>query len=139
MAAPVLVDTGPLVALLDRHDPWHAWAAAQLESMTQPMLTCDAVLSECVFLLGTHDRGARRLFAMIADDIVRLGFDLDEHREGVSRLMAKYEKVPMALADACLVRMAELHTGSRVFTIDSDFRIYRRHSRQAIPLIFPED
>jgi predicted nucleic acid-binding protein len=139
MAAPVLVDTGPLVALLDRNDRWHGWAGAQLESMSQPMLTCEAVLSECAFLLATHDPGARRLFALITDDIVRIGFDLDDHHQGVSRLMAKYEKVPMALADACLVRMAELHSSSRVFTLDSDFRIYRRHGRQAIPLIFPED
>jgi uncharacterized protein len=138
MAAPVLADTGPLVALLDRNDPWHGWAAAQLESLTQPMLTCEAVLSECAFLLSAHDPGARRLFALIEDDIVRLGFDLDDHQQAVARLMAKYDKVPMSLADACLVRMTEIHSSSRVFTIDGDFRIYRRHGRQVIPLICPE-
>jgi uncharacterized protein len=128
-----------LVTLLDRNDPWHGWTAAQLETMTQPMLTCEAVLSECAFLLTAHDPGARRLFALIEDDIVRLGFDPDDHREAVGRLMAKYDQVPMALADACLVRMAELHTNSRVFTNDSDFRIYRRHGRQVILLIFPDE
>jgi predicted nucleic acid-binding protein len=107
--------------------------------MTHPMLTCEAVVSECAFLLATHDPGARRLFALLNDDIVRLGFDLEDHREAVSRLMDKYRQVPMALADACLVRMAEYHINSRVFTVDSDFRIYRRHGRQAIPLIFPKD
>jgi predicted nucleic acid-binding protein len=55
----------------------------------------------------------------------------------VARLLAKYRETPMSLADACLVRMAELHAGARVFTIDSDFKIYRCHGRQAIPLIFP--
>ncbi|MND09493.1 hypothetical protein D3C83_328720 [compost metagenome] len=56
----------------------------------------------------------------------------------MARLVAKYREIPMAVADACLVRMAELRTDARVFTIDSDFKIYRRHGRQAIPLIFPE-
>jgi predicted nucleic acid-binding protein len=137
MAAPVLADTGPLVALLDRRDPLHGWAAAQLESLTQPMLTCEAVVSECVFLLGPHDPGVKRLFGLFTDDIVRLGFDLDDHLDAVARLLAKYRETPMALADACLVRMAELHSGARVFTIDSDFKIYRCLGRQAIPLIFP--
>lgn len=103
------------------------------------MLTCEAVVSECAFLLAAYDRGARQLFGLLNDDIVRLSFDLDEHRAAIGRLMMKYHQMPMALADACLVRMAEIYTNSEVFTIDSDFRVYRRHGRQAIPLIFPPE
>jgi predicted nucleic acid-binding protein len=137
MAGPVLADTGPLVALLDRNDRFHAWAAAQLEFISEPMLTCEAVISECAFLLAEADPDARRLFALFESDVLRLGFDLDDHLDSVSRLMAKYGNVPMSVADACLVRMSELHNAARVFTIDNDFKVYRRHGRQAVPLIFP--
>ncbi|MBK8476753.1 MAG: PIN domain-containing protein [Opitutaceae bacterium] len=137
MDHPVVLDTGPLVALLDRHDPWHTWASEQLKQHSDPMLTCEAVLSESAFLLGKHDPGFRRLTGLFRDGVVRLGFDLDDHFDAISGLLAKYHDTPMSLADACLVRMSELHSTARVFTLDSDFRHYRRNGRQAIPLIFP--
>jgi predicted nucleic acid-binding protein len=137
MASPVIADTGPLVALLDQRDPAHAWVDAQLDSLPAPLLTCEAVISECAFLLRSVDPGARSLFELLRNDFLRLGFQLDHHQEAVARLMAKYADVPMSLADACLVRMSELHDGARVFTVDSDFKVYRRLSRQTIPLIYP--
>ena len=137
MAGPVVLDTGPMVALLDRGDSWHRWASEQLKLFTDPMLTCEAVVSECAFILGPRDPGFRRLTGLLGDGAVRLGFDLDDHFEAVARLLAKYQDVPMSLADACLVRMSELHDGARVFTLDADFKLYRRHGRQTIPLIHP--
>lgn len=53
--------------------------------------------------------------------------------------MRRYRDRPMSLADACLVRLAELHSGAKVFTLDSDFRIYRRHGNKTIPLLMPEN
>lgn len=126
------------MALLDRRDPHHCWAASQLESLSEPMITCEAVVSECAFLLENTDPGYRRLTGFFRDRIVRLAFDLDDHFDAVATLMAKYQDVPMSLADACLVRMSELHDRARVFTLDADFKLYRRHGRQAIPLIFPQ-
>jgi uncharacterized protein len=137
MAASVVLDAGPLVALLDRNDPHYAWAYGQLDLLTAPLLTCEAVVSESAFLLEGIDPGFRRLMGLFRDDIVRLAFDLDDHLETVAALMAKYHDTPMSLADACLVRMSELHTNCRVFTLDSDFKLYRRHGRQSIPLIYP--
>lgn len=138
MAAPAIVDTGPLVAFLDRHDPLHEWACACIGGFNEPMMTCEAVLSECLHLTAACDPGAGRLFALLESQGLRLGFDLDDHVHAVTRLVAKYQDVPMSLADACLVRMSELHDRSPIFTADSDFRFYRRHGRQAIPLIFPQ-
>ena len=137
MAAPVVLDAGPLVALLDRNDPYHRWADAQADLLHEPMLTCEAVLSESAFLLEGVDPGFRRLNGLVREGIVLLSFDLNDHFEAVAALMAKYHDVPMSLADACLVRMSDLHDRARVFTVDADFKRYRRHSRQAIPLIFP--
>jgi len=137
MADSVVLDAGPLVALLDRNDPHHAWARAQLETFRSPLLTCEAVVSECAFLLEGLDPGGTRLMSLFREEIVRLAFDLDDHFDAVATLMAKYRNVPMSLADACLVRMSELHDRVRVFTLDSDFRIYRRNGRQTIPLHYP--
>ena len=137
MAAPALVDTGPLVAFLDRNDPLHGWACDEIRNLTEPLLTCEPVLSETAHLIAHFDSSARRLFELLRSEGLRLAFDLDDHLDAVAALMAKYKDVPMSLADACLVRMSELHDRSRVFTVDSDFRIYRRHSRHTIPLIIP--
>jgi predicted nucleic acid-binding protein len=137
MADSVVLDAGPLVALLDRNDPWHAWARSQLDLMTAPMLTCDAVLSESAFLLEQSDPGYRRLMGLFQAGIVRLSFDLNDHLNAVATLLAKYGGTPMSLADACLVRMSEVHDHPRIFTLDADFKIYRRHGRQTIPLIHP--
>jgi predicted nucleic acid-binding protein len=137
MADTVVLDAGPLVALLDRNDPWHDWARAQLVLINEPLLTCEGVVSECAFLLEQSDHGYRRLMALFQDGIVRLSFDLNDHMNAVATLMAKYHDVPMSVADACLFRIAELNDRPRVFTLDADFKVYRRHGRQTIPLIYP--
>ncbi|MBM3852574.1 MAG: type II toxin-antitoxin system VapC family toxin [Verrucomicrobia bacterium] len=137
MGSPVVLDTGPLVAFINRRDARHRWAAEQLRSLEPPFLTCEAVISESLFLLRAAHHGVPTLLNLLREDLVRLAFDLDDHLEAVARLLTKYHGVPMSLADACLVRMSELHDQARVFTLDSHFQLYRRHSRQAIPLIFP--
>ncbi|MFI5336994.1 MAG: type II toxin-antitoxin system VapC family toxin [Opitutales bacterium] len=137
MAAPVLADTGPLVAFIDRNDPAHGWACAQIRELEEPLLTCESVLSECAHLICHFDPAARSLHAMLQSGGLRLAFDLADQTHAVAALMTKYQDVPMSLADACLVRMSELHDRSRVFTLDSDFKLYRRNGRQAIPLLFP--
>ena len=64
-------------------------------------------------------------------------FDLNDDLEAVLKLLQKYADVPMSLADACLVRMSETLSDTFLLTTDSDFRIYRRHSRQVIPCVMP--
>lgn len=137
MDDPVVLDTGPLVAFLDRTDPFHLWATEQLHGLRPPFLTCEAVISESLFLLQGRPEGVSTLLEYLREDLLKLAFDLDDHLTAVSHLLVKYQNIPMSLADACLVRMSELHDRSRVFTLDTDFKIYRRNGRQAIPLIFP--
>ena len=137
MGNPVVLDTGPLVAFIDREDACHRWASEQLRSLEPPFLTCEAVISESLFLLRRAHNGVPTLMNMLQEDLIRLAFDLDEHLAPVARLIAKYRDTPMSLADACLVRMSELHSTARVFTLDADFKLYRRNGRQTIPLIYP--
>ncbi len=137
MADPVLIDSGPLVALLNRSEHDHPWVLAQFKELHYELQTCEAVLLESYFLVRHNPQGIVALLDLLNSGVVRVNFALDHHLAAVTALMRKYQDVPMSLADACLVRMSELHDRSRVFTLDSDFRLYRRNGRQSIPLIYP--
>jgi predicted nucleic acid-binding protein len=133
----LLCDTGPLVAFFNLRDQFHPWAKKQFYRIRQPLLTCEAVISEVVFLL--HDDGlpADPIFEALERRQILVQFSAQEHWPDLRRLMSKYGNLPMSLADACLVRMAELAPHSQVITADHHFRIYRRHGRQMIPLLAP--
>jgi uncharacterized protein len=135
MARNVIVDAGFVVALLSVRDSNHDWAAAQGPLLAPPWNTCEAVLSEAFHLLGA--RGTAELSALLRRGALVVAFDLREDLESVLKLMAKYADVPMSLADACLVRMTEKASGAVILTTDTDFRIYRRHSRQVVPCVMP--
>ena len=138
LTSGVLLDTGPLVAFLNRRDRYHIWAKAQLAVIRPPLLTCEAVLSETCFLLRKLDGGTDAVFRLLEREMITVRFRLDEEVQAVRKLMARYGRIPMSLADACLVRMTEQHSGSALLTLDPDFRIYRRHGRQVIPALTPE-
>jgi predicted nucleic acid-binding protein len=135
MAASPLVDAGFLIALLSQRDHHHGWAAAQSPHLAPPWKTCEAVLSEAFFLLGSS--GGPALTGLLRRRVLVSAFDLAAEMEPVLRLLRKYADVPMSLADACLVRMSEIHRESLVVTTDADFRIYRRHERRIIPCLTP--
>ena len=133
----VLIDTGPLVALLNRRDHYHVWARSVLDTVTPPVFTCEAVLSEAYFLLSRLDGGAEAVLALVAADIIRVEFQIGIEIAAVRQLVQRYVKVPMSFADACLVRMSELELQSVVLTLDSDFKRYRRNRRHLVPVITP--
>jgi predicted nucleic acid-binding protein len=135
MARNVLVDAGFLVALLSRRDSHHQWAVTLAPGQALPWRTCEAVLSEAFHLLGA--RGAPALTALLRRRALIAAFDLDNDVESVLKLLQKYPDVPMSLADACLVRMSETLPDPIILTTDSDFCIYRRHSRQIVPCMMP--
>lgn len=135
MARSVLADSSFLVALLSGDDRHHAWAVDQASRFPRPWLVCDAVLSESFHLLGP--RGLRGLAELLRRGAVTPVFQLEEELGSVLALMEKYSSIPMSLADACLVRMTETLDDPIVITQDSDFRIYRRHSRQVVPSVMP--
>ncbi len=138
MGKSVLIDTGPLVAALRRRDAHHAWARAHFEAATEPFATCEAVISESLFLLERARDGKEALCGLIERGIVVVRYSFDDELTETLRLIRRYNDTPMSFADACLVRMAEKSDGAVVFTTDSDFRTYRKNGRQVIPLIIPE-
>jgi len=135
----VLVDTGVLVALIDPDTREHKWAQDRAKRLPQPFQTSEPVLTEAAFVLARDGFDADELFALAEDGAIKVGLRFEDERAALRELMARYRDVPMSLADATLVRLAELNDESRVFTLDGDFRIYRRHRNKVIPVMMPDD
>jgi len=128
-----IVDTGPLVALLNRNDQHHGWTLQALERLTPPLWTCEPVLTETAYLTG---RGWD-LLEMLSEGRLRIGLELENQADGVAALLRRFSG-RMDLADACVVRLSELTKRCQVFTTDyKDFSIYRRNGREMIPLLVP--
>lgn len=123
----ILVDAGPLVALIDRGEPEHKTCVHALTSLTSPMVSTWPALTEAMYLLGSAGgwRAQEALWKLMERGDLQL-VDLDKSlRKRVRTLMAKYRDRPMDLADASLVAVAEELGLRRVFTLDADFRVYR--------------
>lgn len=135
----VVVDTGPLVALLDRGERRHRWAVHQLETLPLPWITCEAVLTESWHLLRARPDIQDRLLECMRDGVLKIPFSLSDEVDAVRGLRAKFRDAPMSLADACLVRLAELVPQNSVLTLDTGFQVYRKNGSEPIPLIFPGD
>ncbi len=135
----VLLDTGPLVAYLNKKDKYHYWAVEQFATLDPPLFTCEAVLSESCFLLRKYEKGAINILKLLERQLLTLPFRLEDELGAIKVLLDKYKDLPMSLADACLIRMAEQITDSFIFTLDSDFRIYRKNKRSIVPTIMPDN
>ncbi len=138
MLQQVIVDTGILVALIDRRDSQHEWVKDQLTQIVPPLLTCEAVISEAWFLLQRVKNGRETLLQLLKYRQVEVHFNLNAELAPVLALLICYRSVPVSLADAELVRMAELYPHSSIFTLGSDFQIYRKNRDRLIPLIMPQ-
>jgi predicted nucleic acid-binding protein len=128
-----IADTGFLVAFIRSSDMYHPWAMDVAEQITEPLLTCESVLSETAFHLGN----AAVVFEMIEDELVSLAFDSKDHLPQLAALAKRYQDRRPDLADLCLIRISELYPKHSVITVDRDFRVYRRNKREVIPLISP--
>lgn len=135
----ILIDTGPLVAMLNRQERHHHWVCEQLSVLKPPFYTCESVISETCFILQRGRLNAQPVFDMLKRGLVLISFDLQTEHSAVGALMDKYSDLPIDLADACLVRMAEKEPEATVLTLDSDFLLYRKNTRHVIPTIMPEE
>jgi predicted nucleic acid-binding protein len=133
-----LLDTGPLVSFVAAGLKHHAWAVEQWKRLRPPLLTCEPVLTEATFLLKWEGKDADALFALMERGVIRIALAVQEQQADLRALMRRYRNRPMSLADACLVRLSEMHESAEILTLDSDFRIYRRHGNKVIPVRMPD-
>lgn len=129
-----IADTGFLVAFANRNDAYHSWAVSVAKGVTEPLLTCEAVLAETAF----HLQSVPLVLSMVTEGLVEIAFDCNSQLSQLAALAERYSDRSPDLADLCLIRMSELYPRHSVITVDrTDFRIYRRNKREAIPLICP--
>jgi len=128
-----IADTGFIVAFRNRNDQHHAWAVDLARGLDEPLLTCESVLSEAAFHLGSSEAALE----LVTSGMLVVAFDCAQNIEQLRELAMRYADRSPDLADLCLVRMSELHPRHTIVTIDEDFRAYRRNKREAIPLLCP--
>ncbi|HXX02568.1 MAG TPA: PIN domain-containing protein [Candidatus Acidoferrales bacterium] len=129
-----IADTGFIVAAANRDDNHHAWALNIARAVTEPLLTCEAVLAEAAF----HLKSSSYVLSLVEEELLRVDFDLSKNLPELRELARRYADRTPDLADLCLIRMSELHPRYVVITVDeNDFRVYRRNKREAIPLLCP--
>lgn len=138
MNAATLLDTGPLVTFLAAGLAHHHWVCEEWKRLRPPLLTCEPVLTEAAFLLKREGCDTDSLFALLDRGVLAVALRVDVELADLRALMQRYRNRPMSLADACLVRLAELHPGATVFTLDADFRIYRRHGNKVLRVLMPQ-
>jgi uncharacterized protein len=139
MKERIVIDTGPLVAFLNRRDRYHEWVKVQWSEIIPPLFTCEAVISEVLFLLRNYESAKNSIFELFKRNILQIPFRFADHEENVEILVTKYSNIPMSFADACLVRMSEVYPHVRVLTLDTDFKIYRRNKNEVIPILLPPE
>ena len=124
--AGILLDTGPLVALLSRNDANHDRARRIFADSAPPFRCCEAVVAEACFLMRkVHPTGPLDVVALGARGVYSIAISADEHWPNIEALLKKYSDRPISLADACLIRCAEIHQEARILTFDTDFGVYR--------------
>ncbi len=136
---PVIVDTGPLVAFFDRRERHHRWVVERVENEDAPMFVCEPVLAEAWYLLARFPKAQDALIDFLADGTLRVALAVEDHVPELRDLIRKYRDTPMSLADACVVRMAELYNQYTVLTLDSDFHVYRTKGRTPLNVVHPDD
>ncbi|MCC5645836.1 PIN domain-containing protein [Nostoc sp. CHAB 5824] len=138
MKQNIIIDTGPLVALINNREQYHSWAIKEVANLAYPFFTCEAVISEACFILRDFYGGEDAVMSLLDTGLIQISFRLSDEIGTVRELLKRYQNVPMSLADACLVRMSELILGSCVLTLDSDFRVYRKNKNEMMDLIIAD-
>ena len=112
-------------------------APERIEKLEAPLLVCEPVLTEAIYLLARYAKAQDALFELLQNGALKIALRIEDHVDALRRLMQKYRDTPMSLADACVVRMAEIHDQHDVLTLDADFSVYRKHGRVPLKLIYP--
>ena len=109
----------------------------RIEALDPPLLVCEPVLAETMHLIARFPRAQDALFGLLENGALKIALRIEEHIPALHKLHQKYRDRPMSLADACIVRMAEIYEQHAILTLDADFSVYRKHGRVSLALIYP--
>lgn len=132
---PVLIDTGCIVALLDRSEKHHEACKNIIAKLPNPLVTCEAVLAESCYLLRDLKGAAETVIENVNQGIFQVPFRINMVSKRIVYLLKKYSKQPIDLADACLICLAEEYSVASILTLDSDFQAYRWNKNKPFELM----
>ncbi len=132
---PVLLDTGVIVALLDRSEEFHQACAKAVRELEAPLITCEAVIAETCYLLRNLPGAPEAMIENVAAGIFQVPFQLSREAVGVKQVLRKYRDRRIDLADACLIRMADEFGTADILTLDKDFATYRWGKNKSFRLL----
>ncbi len=135
----IFIDTGPLYAFFDQNDQHNRWTGEQFAKLTQPLITCEAVIAETVFLMLGTGIDPDKLFEFAQREHLQIlpVLEKPETLERIREIINTYSNLPASFADACLVHMTENRPRSKILTLDNHFTIYRTSEGKPLSLIFP--
>lgn len=122
---PALLDTGVIVALLDRSEKFHQACSEAVRSLEAPLVTCEAVIAESCYLLRNLPGAPEAVIENVVAGIFQLPFQLSREAAAVKQVLRKFRDRGIDLADACLIRLADEFETADILTLDKDFQIYR--------------
>jgi uncharacterized protein len=132
---PVLLDTGVIVALLDRSERLHRACAGAVRELQAPLITCEAVIAESCYLLRNLSGASEAVIENVAAGVFQIPFQLSRESAGVKHVLRKYRDRKIDLADACLIRLADEFGTADILTLDQDFVIYRWGKTKAFRML----
>jgi uncharacterized protein len=132
---PVLLDTGVIVALLDRSERLHDACAEAVREIEAPLITCEAVIAESCYLLRNLAGTSEAIIENVAAGIFQIPFQLSHEATGVKQVLRKYRDRRIDLADACLIRLADEFGTADILTLDNDFAVYRWGRNRAFRML----
>jgi predicted nucleic acid-binding protein len=131
-----LIDTGAILALIDRSDSWHAACVKAYSNSRLPLLTTEAVLTEVFHLAERNVRNTRGVWQLLRAGAIQMAPISNEELPRIQALMADYADRPMDFADATLVHLAARESLSVILTVDhDDFQIYRLPGRKKFTIL----
>jgi predicted nucleic acid-binding protein len=136
---PLLVDTGVIVALLDRSEQYHARCVKSMEGLNRPLVTCEAVIAESCYLLRRLSGAAETVLENVERGVFQIPFQLSRAAAPVRNLLHKYRDLPADFADACLIHLADELNTEDILTLDRDFERYRWRRNRVFRLLVALD
>ena len=129
-----IADTGFIVAFGNKSDKFHYWALEIAQNLTEPLLTCEAVISEAAFHLGSSEY----VLSLVDEGLLKIAFNAEKKIDRLKDLARKYNDRDPDFADLCLICMSEQYSKHVIITADkTDFMIYKKNGREVIPVLFP--
>ena len=134
---PVLLDTGAIVALLDRSEQYHAAALQTVNKVTTPLVTCEAVIAESCYLLRKLKGAPEAVLENVSAGVFQIPLPLSACAKEVKSILTKYRRRETDLADACLIHLAETFGTGDILTLDRDFHVYRWSGNRVFQILIP--